>query len=58
MTIASEISRLQTAKVCIRNSIINKGLDVPANLTLDEYYCCIDALCVVIPKIVDFLLIG
>ena len=37
MTIASEIQRLQDAKACIRDSIQNKDVTVPAEATLDEY---------------------
>lgn len=44
MTIASEISRLQTAKDCLRASIESKGVSVPSNLTLEDYYCCVDAI--------------
>ena len=44
MTVASEISRLQCAKEDIRQSIINKWVDVCANITLDNYAACIDAI--------------
>lgn len=37
MSIASEISRLQTAKADIKTAIQNKGVTVPANATLDSY---------------------
>lgn len=41
MTVASEITRLQWAKSDIRQAIIDKWVDVWANLTLDEYAACI-----------------
>ena len=37
MSIASEISRLQSAKTDIRNAIQNKGVTVPSNITIDAY---------------------
>lgn len=37
MSIATEISRLQTAKADIRQALIDKGVDVPSTDTLDEY---------------------
>ena len=37
MSIASEISRLNTAKSDIRNSIIAKGVSVPTNAKIDTY---------------------
>lgn len=37
MSIASEIQRLQTAKQNITTAIENKGVQVPANTTLDFY---------------------
>lgn len=44
MTIASEISRLQWAKACIKASIENKWVTVWANVKLDSYSDCIDAI--------------
>lgn len=44
MTVASEITRLQTAKADARTSIINKWVDVPANATLDTYHTYIDMI--------------
>ena len=44
MTIASEISRLQTDKECIRQAIIWKWVDVSSSLTFDSYAACIDAI--------------
>lgn len=44
MTIASEITRLQTAKADARTSIINKWVDVPANAKLDTYHNYIDLI--------------
>ena len=44
MTVASEITRLQTAKADARTSIINKWVDVPANATLDTYHNYIDQI--------------
>lgn len=44
MTIASEISRLQTAKSCIKAAIENKWIEVWSGLTLDNYASCIDAI--------------
>lgn len=44
MTVASEITRLQTAKADARTSIINKWVDVPANATLDTYHNYIDMI--------------
>lgn len=37
MSIASEITRLQSAKSNIRTEIINKGVTVPSTITLDQY---------------------
>lgn len=37
MSIASEITRLQTAKGNIKTAIENKGVTVPSNATLDTY---------------------
>lgn len=42
MTIASEITRLQWAKADIRQAIIDKWVDVCADLTIDDYACCIN----------------
>lgn len=42
MTIASEITRLQWAKSDIRQAIIDKWVDVCADLTIDNYACCIN----------------
>lgn len=44
MTIASEITRIQWAKSDIRQAIIDKWVDVCADLTIDNYACCIDAI--------------
>lgn len=44
MTVASEITRLQDAKSCIRNSIQNKGVTVWPSLTIDQYPACIDKI--------------
>lgn len=44
MTIASEISRLQEAKSCIKASIEGKWVTVWQNLKLDQYPACIDAI--------------
>ena len=37
MSIATEISRLQTAKANIKTAIENKGVTVPSNALLDTY---------------------
>lgn len=37
MSIASEITRLQNAKVNIKTAIEAKGVEIPSNATLDEY---------------------
>ena len=37
MSIATEITRLQTAKVDIKSAIESKGVTVPSNATLDDY---------------------
>lgn len=37
MSIASEISRLQSAKADIKTAIEAKGVTVPSNATLDTY---------------------
>lgn len=44
MTIASEITRLQTAKANIKTSIENKGVTVPSSTTLDGYSALIDSI--------------
>lgn len=44
MTIASEISRLQTDKECIRQAIIWKWVSVASSVSLDNYASCIDAI--------------
>lgn len=50
MTIASEISRLQTAKSDIKTAINNTGLTVSDSDTLDEYYKYIQKLTYIPPK--------
>ena len=42
MSIASEISRLQSAKAAIRTAIEGKGVEVSSSATLDEYADYID----------------
>ena len=37
MSIASEISRIQSAKTDIRTAIENKGVTVPSSATIDTY---------------------
>lgn len=44
MSIATEISRLQTAKSNLKTSIENKGVDVPADTKLDGYSALVDAI--------------
>lgn len=44
MSIASEITRLQTAKADIKFSIENKGVTVPSNASIDTYYDYIDQI--------------
>jgi len=44
MTVASEISRLQTAKSSIKISIENKGVTVPSETKLDGYSQLIDTI--------------
>jgi len=44
MTIASEITRLQWAKATARTSIINKGVDVPASASIEDYHTYIDQI--------------
>lgn len=44
MSIASEITRLQTAKEDIKSSIENKGVTVPSNASIDTYNTYIDQI--------------
>lgn len=44
MTIASEITRLQWAKADARTSIINKWVDVPLNVSVEDYHTYIDQI--------------
>ncbi len=44
MTIASEITRIQTAKANIKTSIENKGVTVPSATTLSGYPALIDSI--------------
>lgn len=44
MSIASEITRLQTAKSDLATSIASKGVTVPANATLDDYAALVDSI--------------
>lgn len=44
MSIATQISRLQTAKADIKTSIQNKGVTVPADAKLDVYDTYVDAI--------------
>lgn len=44
MSIASEISRLQTAKANIKTSIEGKGVSVPSNAKLDTYNTYINSI--------------
>lgn len=44
MSIASEISRLQTAKSDLATSITNKGVTVPAATTIDGYAALVDQI--------------
>lgn len=44
MTIASEISRLQTDKEAMRQAIIDKWVDVASNVSLDDYAACISSI--------------
>lgn len=44
MSIASEITRLQTAKANIKTSIENKGVTVSSDATLDTYASLIDSI--------------
>lgn len=44
MSIASEISRIQTAKAAIKTSIENKGVTVPSGTLIDGYSTLIDQI--------------
>lgn len=44
MSIANEITRLQTAKADLKTSIENKGVEIPTSATIDEYPQYIDQL--------------
>lgn len=44
MSIAGEITRLQTAKSDLATSIANKGVTVPASATLDDYAALVDSI--------------
>lgn len=44
MSIASEITRLQTAKDNIKSAIETKGVTVPSNASIDTYYDYIDQI--------------
>lgn len=44
MSIASEITRIQTAKSDLATSIANKGVTVPASATLDDYAALVDSI--------------
>ena len=44
MTIASEISRLQTDKEAMRQAIIDKWVDVDASVSFDDYAACISEI--------------
>ena len=44
MSIASEISRLQTAKANLKSSIEAKGVTVSSSETLDGYYALVDQI--------------
>lgn len=44
MTIASEITRLQTAKSTARTSIINKWVSVPVEASVEDYHTYIDLI--------------
>lgn len=44
MSIATEISRLQTAKADLKTSIENKGVTVPSATTLDGYAALVDQI--------------
>ena len=54
MSIATEITRLQTAKANIKTSLENKGATVPFTTKLDGYSTIIDAMpTAVIPKVIE-----
>ena len=59
MSIASEITRLQTAKADLKTSIENKGVAVSSSATLDEYPALVDAIPTggggLEPKLVNFI---
>lgn len=44
MSIQSEIDRIVSSKSNIRNSILNKGVDVPENIKIDNYNTYIDMI--------------
>ncbi len=44
MSIMTEIQRLQESKEAIKSSIINKGVEVPANTKMNEYSSLIDSI--------------
>ena len=44
MSIASEITRLNNAKVAIKQSLANKGVEVSDSALLDEYPALIDSI--------------
>ena len=46
MSIATEITRLQTAKSNLKTSIENKGVTVPSSTTLDGYAALVDQISV------------
>lgn len=47
-TIDTQLSRIEGAKSTIKNSIIDKGVNVPATALIDEYYTYIDQI--MVPK--------
>jgi hypothetical protein len=44
MSVATEITRIQNAKVSIKSSIENKGVSVPSSALIDTYSTFIDAI--------------
>lgn len=44
MSVASEITRLQTAKANLKTSIENKGVTVPSSATLDAFATLVDQI--------------
>ena len=59
MTIASEISRLQTDKEAMRQAIISKWVSVDASVSFDDYAACILAIQTPIPEpFIDLLVVG